>query len=201
MKRFSLAAVVFATTLVVAPPSALCDSFGYRTSGSRIGLKASFDTGREGVLSGFAESGTFTNTELSNTGGSNNGGALGYRNAERSVNGAFLFDRVLKGGAKGGQQDNSGVLLVDLNDGELVLLSGNDGGGAGSGGKNGQFLFADRGRYTVSNELQRGNSTIRSNTAALTVTPEPGSLFLLGTGLLGLALVLFWKAAKRPTGS
>jgi hypothetical protein len=39
------------------------------------------------------------------------------------------------------------------------------------------------------------------NWYALTVgapTPEPGSLFLLGTGLLGLAIVLFRKA--RPSG-
>jgi hypothetical protein len=35
----------------------------------------------------------------------------------------------------------------------------------------------------------------------LAETPEPGSLFLLGTGLLGLALALFWKSANGSTGS
>ena len=135
-----------------------------------------------------------------NSGGTNNDGAFGYSKADRPVDGAVFFDRLLQGETKGGQQDSYGT-LVDLNGQELVLLSGIDGAGTKSAGKNGEFYFADRGTYHVSNELQRGNGTIRSNTTALTVTPEPGSLFLLGTGLLGLALVLFWKAAKRPTGS
>ena len=164
-----------------------------------MGFNSNLDSGREGVLSGIAESGIFANTELPNSGGSNYGGAFGYSKAERPIDGAFLFDKLLQGGTKGGQQDNFGA-LVDLNGQEVVLLSGIDGGGSRFGGKN-QFFFTDKGTFHVSNELQRGNGTIRSNTTALTVTPEPGSLFLLGTGLLGLALVLFWKAAKRPTGS
>jgi hypothetical protein len=200
MKKYSLAAIVLATTLVVAPPSALCDSFGYRTSGSKVGSNSSLRSGREGALSGIAEIGIFANSDLSNSSGSNYGGAFGSSNAEHPIDGAFFFDKQLRGGTETGQQNNIGA-LVDLNGQELVLLSGIEGGGSSPGGKNGQFFFADNGAYHVSNELQRGNGTIGSTATALTVTPEPGSLFLLGTGLLGLALVLFWKAAKRSTGS
>jgi PEP-CTERM motif len=33
---------------------------------------------------------------------------------------------------------------------------------------------------------------------SLKEAPEPGSLFMLGAVLLGLALFVFWKAAKKP---
>jgi len=199
MKKYSLAFVVLATTLAVTPPSALCDSFGYRTSGSKSGVTSGVDTVHGGVPSRIAESGIFTNTELAGVGGFNDSVALGHNTVERPIDGAFFFDNLLQQGNKGGRQDNPGA-LIDLNGQQLVLLAGSD-EGVSKAGKSGQFFFTDRGTYQVSNELQKGNGTVRGNTTALTVTPEPGSLFLLGTGLLGLALVLFWKAAKRTTGT
>jgi len=199
MKKYSLAFILLASTLAVAPPSALCDSFGYRTSGSKLSANSSFDAVHGGVPGGIAESGIFTNTELANIGGSNNSGVLGHNAIERPIAGAFFFENVLPQGDKNSRQDNSSS-LIDLNGQQLVLLSGFD-DASSKAGRSGQFFFADKGTYHVSNELQKGTGLVRSSATALTVTPEPGSLFLLGTGLLGMALVLFWKAAKRTTGA
>ena len=196
MRKFSLAFVVFATTLTVVPPSALCDSFGYRTLGSRIESNSGFDTGRRGIPGGIAGSGVFSNTEIPEAGGLSNNGTLGMNPVERPVDGAYFFDSLLNAGGRTGNG-----ALVDLSGQQMVLLTGNTTSGIGSDGRSGQFYFADKGTFHVSNELQKGNGAIRSNSASLAVTPEPGSLFLLGTGLLGLALVLFWKAAKRSTGA
>jgi hypothetical protein len=198
MNKYSLAFVVLAATLAVAPPSAFCDSFGYRTSGSKFGSNSSFDTVHGGVPTGIAESGIFTNTEFAGVGGPNINNVLGHNTAERPVDGAFFFDN-LQQGNKVDSQDGARA-LIDLNGHQLVLLSGFHGEGS-KPGKDGRFVFSDRGTYHVSNEFKRGNGMIRTNTTALTVTPEPASLFLLGTGLLGLALILFWKAAKHTTGT
>jgi len=200
MKGFSLAAVVVAATLAVSLPSAVCDSYGYRTSEPKVRFNSSFDSGREAAPNGIAESGIFANKELSNSGWSNDGVELAMNKTERPIDDAFLHDNSLKGGTKGGKRDKFDA-LVDPNVRDVVLLSGIDGGGLKSGGKNPQVSFADKGTFNVSNEQQRGNETNRSNTTAPTETPGTGLSFLLGTGLLGLALALFWIAAKRATGS
>lgn len=199
MRKFSLAIGVFAAMLAIAPPSASCDSFGYKISGSKIGANSSFDAGHGGVPGRISESGIFASTGLPGTDEASAFGLPGSQAVERPITGAYFFDNFFERENKGiNSQDNTGA-LIDLNGQGLVLLSGSYRGGAA--GKNGKFVFADRGTYRVSNELQRGRGLVRSDTTALTVTPEPGSLFLLGTGLLGLALVLFWKAARRSTGS
>jgi hypothetical protein len=49
--------------------------------------------------------------------------------------------------------------------------------------------------YYVNNKLQHG---LGGMVVTLKSTPEPSSLFLLGGVLAGMALLVFWKAAKAP---
>lgn len=202
MHRVSFAFFALVVTFAVAPSSAVCDSFGYRVSGSKLGTVASAGVSRSVVPGGIAGSGAFSNpssplSQLHDLDVPN----AGSRNAlEPRINGTFFFENLFQNGNQGfGDRDKAGA-LVDLNGKEMVLISGNYGGE--DPGKTGeQFVFADKGAYRVSNELKKGNGAARTNTTELTVTPEPGSLFLLGTGLLGLALALFWKSARRQTGT
>jgi hypothetical protein len=60
--------------------------------------------------------------------------------------------------------------------------------------QNGSWYWADTGNHYGDDILTTDNGVPSAGFFA----PEPDSLFLLGTGLLGLALVLFRKA-RKPT--
>ena len=87
--------------------------------------------------------------------------------------------------------DCGGVVFSPSPGYELNLF----GGGFGSGAPgNGLFYFADNGSFDGNNAVI--DSANPDGTPVFSPTPEPGSLVLLGTGLLGLALAVSRKGVK-----
>ncbi len=92
--------------------------------------------------------------------------------------------------------------VVDLSGNGPFLMAENSGDrdgirAAGIRGSN----SAGKKSLSMGNMVPRGSIGLVGIITTLAETPEPGSLFLLGTCLLGLALALFWMSAKSSTGS
>jgi len=170
MKKCLLASLALAAAFAITP-SVFADSFGYKSSDPNITAKPSFDAGYNAISLGLSGDGESQYESLVYLGNSGNG----------------VPDR--------------GGLVVDISGYELNLLSGSQGGSNGTNAAgNGHFNSADTGgSIHVNNENPKGIGNRVAVTTNLTEAPEPGSLILLGTGLLFLALGLFRRAAKRPT--
>lgn len=206
-----LALVSLAVGAVVALiPSALADSLGYKSSSSNIYSNVAAESGPAHFTNQVAESGAFAMSGMIATVSDDNAPAptvqTGSRTAaiaggnanslaQKSDSGS-QFDSLLNFSNAGTGILDKGGVLVDLSGYQLTLLTGGF-SGDNRDQANGHFFFADKGSFHPSNSVSGNNGNSASRAPALTETPEPGSLILLGTGLLCMALVLFWKSSKR----
>jgi hypothetical protein len=185
MKKFSIALLALAAALAISP-AAKADTFTFSfTSGSDL-------TAATGALTGTAVGGgvyDITGGTLDVTGGQDlgtysllpGGPAVIY-----SPSGYFIYDNVVT--TSNPFIDNDGLLFTPNGtsspDFEINIFS--NGGGPGT------WQLYDNAGYNV-----YGTFSLTDTTP--TVTPEPSSLFLLGTGLFGLAFVAFRKS--KSTGA
>ncbi len=139
------------------------------------------------------------NSRFSTESGAGKGGS-DASSSQRAVRFQSGEPQAVAGSAEGGNQAKEKA--PDEASGEPYLMAENAGDRDG-------FRFAmsrhplvlEKSGYRANNELPKGTIGLAGMITMLVDTPEPGSLFLLGTGLLGLALVLFWKSAKNTTRS
>lgn len=185
MNKCVFASLALAITLVSAP-IAFADSFGSKASDSSFAVNtvsSAHHTGTGAAFSAFSTVG---------------GEAVSAGQDARST-AASDVDNPSYPAIKGtGVRGKSGA-YVEVSGDHVDLISGGiEGNGSNPQGKGHFQLVGDGSRHK---DVARGDSELFRNSVALSETPEPGSLFLLGTGLLCMALVLFWKSAKRTPGS
>jgi hypothetical protein len=205
MKKISLALFALAAALAITP-AVMADSFEYTINGTNFNAALNLVTGPANIANGATQAGAYTILDVSGTFSVNGGPAITFgptapevantgsnaTNLTLSSDGGFLFDNLLYPESKGNGILDWGGLLVEFGGYELNVFSGSFGSGAPN---NEYFYFADNGS-NHSNILIPINNGDPAQ-ATLVATPEPGSLLMLGTGVFGLALISFRKAAKR----
>jgi len=195
VKRSLLALLALATALAISP-AALADSLCFTISGSGItssGTITFSTTSTPGIDEITGITGTFSTANPGGFSGVITGlepGSYDSNNLTLSSNGFYVFDNLFFPAGTAPAADNSpagglldgGGLTFDVSGGYSVNVFGD-----GTGNP-----------YLV---LDGANSLVDSSVPVdFTVSPEPSSLLLLGTGLLGLAMIIFRKsaAAVRP---
>jgi PEP-CTERM motif len=207
MKKLWLVVFALATALAIVP-AAQADSFNYAIAGANFSADLTLTTA-DGTVSvpgpdSLVDINAYIVTFVSGTFDIANGpeetfSATPTAPANEGVNAynltsnyGFLWDNLLYPGNPGNEiLDYGGILIAFSNGYDLNLFSGSFGSGAPD---NGYFYFADNGNFDSNNPVTDGNNGPAPD--GLTPAPEPGSLFLFGTGLLAMALIHYRIAGK-----
>jgi len=204
MERFSLVSLALAAALAIAP-SASADEFNYTISGQDFAADLTFTASQmqgqaQGVDLITGVSGWFNDPDsgLVTMSSSNPATAISANGATASNyadSGLSEYDNLLYTTETGDGILDWGGVLFSVGGYQLNIFSDSDNGGAG------YFYWTDNGATHWSDPIPSplddaagGSGTPPPASGNLTSAPEPGSLLLFGTGLLGLAAVLFRQA-------